>query len=66
MATCIIRIEVTGQLDLEIDPDDLLNLADVLLPTLDDAFIVRGRCADGDLFVTNYKVSGIDMRAEKL
>ena len=64
MTTCIVRVEVTGQLDLEIDPDDLMNLADVLLPTLEDAFVVRGKCADGDLFVTNFKVSGIDTRAE--
>ncbi len=64
MVTCMVRVEVTGQLDLEIDPDDLLNLADVLLPTLKDAFIVRGKCAHGDLFVTNFKVNGIDMRAE--
>ena len=56
MKTCIVRLKVTGNLDLWVDSEKMLYLANFLYESIDVPFKVDGKTLGGEFSIEDHKI----------
>jgi hypothetical protein len=64
MTTCIITLKVTGNLDLEVDSETMLFLAQTLYDSIDAPFRVDGKTLDGEFSIEEHEIISFSSRED--